>query len=74
MDGATITNLIGSLGFPIAAACFMAWFTVTQMKEFREALAKNTAALQELILMIRDGRKQNNDRKRNVEDDPQSNR
>lgn len=72
MDGATITNLIGSLGFPIAAACFMAWFTVTQMKEFRESLNKNTAALQELILMLREGRK--NDRKRDMEIDTGSNK
>lgn len=61
MDGATLTNLIGSLGFPIAAACFMAWYMVNVMKEFRATLDENTKALQELILMIREGRK--NDRK-----------
>lgn len=61
MDGATLTNLIGSLGFPIAAACFMAWYQVNTMKEFRTALDANTKCIQELILMIREGRK--NDRK-----------
>ena len=61
MDGATLTNLIGSLGFPIAAACFMAWYQVNTMKEFRATLDENTKALQELILMIREGRQ--NDRK-----------
>ena len=65
MDGATITNLIGSLGFPIAAACFMAWYQVNTMKEFRLSLDANTKALQELILMIREGRK--NERKRDME-------
>lgn len=72
MDGVNITNLIGSLGFPIAAACFMAWFTVTEMKAFRQTLTDNTAALRELILMIKEGRK--NDRKRNVADDSEVNR
>ena len=65
MDGATITNLIGSLGFPIAAACFMEWYQVNTMKEFRLSLDANTKALQELILMIREGRK--NERKRDME-------
>ena len=61
MDGATLTNLIGSLGFPIAAACFMAWYQVNTMKEFRMSLDANTKCINELILMIREGRK--NDRK-----------
>ena len=61
MDGATLTNLIGSLGFPIAAACFMAWYQVNTMKEFRTSLDANTKCINELILMIREGRK--NDRK-----------
>lgn len=65
MDAATLTNLVGSLGFPIAAACFMAWYQVTQLKEFRQSLETNTKTLQELILLIREGRR--NDRKRDME-------
>ena len=53
MELQTVTSLIGSLGFPIAACCFMAWYQVTTMKEFREAMSKNTDALQELIMMIK---------------------
>ena len=72
MDGATLTNLIGSLGFPIAAACFMAWYQVNTMKEFRTALDANTKCIQELILMIREGRK--NDRTKNMGDNSSENR
>lgn len=67
MDGATLTNLIGSLGFPIAAACFMAWYQVNTMKEFRQSLDANTKTLQELILLIREGRRI--DRKRDMGQD-----
>lgn len=53
MDNATIVSLIGSLGFPIVAAVGLFWNQVTNMKEFREAMNKNTAALQELIVLIK---------------------
>lgn len=53
MDGSTIINMIGSLGFPIVAAIFLAWNQVTNMKEFREAMEKNTTALQELTIYIK---------------------
>ena len=72
MDGATLTNLIGSLGFPIAAACFMAWYQVNTMKEFRTSLDANTKCINELILMIREGRK--NDRKADMGQAGSSNR
>lgn len=54
MDAATITQLIGSLGFPIAACCFMAWYMTGIMKEFRDAMNDNTMALKELILTVRE--------------------
>lgn len=54
MDVATITQLVGSLGFPIAACCFMAWYMTGIMKEFRESMNDNTMALKELILIVRD--------------------
>lgn len=56
MDAGTITNIIGSLGFPIAAACFMAWFMVTQVKEFRKTIEENTKVIQELLVTIRERR------------------
>lgn len=60
MDNATIVSLIGSLGFPIVAAVGLFWNQVTNMKEFREAMNKNTAALQELILLIKTSNERNN--------------
>lgn len=54
MDTNAITNIIGSLGFPIAAACFMAWFMVKQIGEFRKTLEENTKVLQELLVTIRE--------------------
>lgn len=54
MDASAITNIIGSLGFPIAAACFMAWFMVKQISEFRHTLEENTKVLQELLITIRE--------------------
>lgn len=59
MDNATIVSLIGSLGFPIVAAVGLFWNQVTNMKEFREAMNKNTAALQELILLIKTSKENN---------------
>lgn len=59
MDNATIVSLIGSLGFPIVAAVGLFWNQVTNMKEFREAMNKNTAALQELILLIKTSKESN---------------
>ena len=61
MDGAQITNIIGSLGFPIAAACFMGWFMVTQIKEFRKSIEENTKVINELIILVRENRLQRKD-------------
>ena len=52
MDANTIVTLIGSLGFPIVACCYMAWFTNTTIAKFKEAMDKNTDALQEIKTWI----------------------
>lgn len=52
MDVAAITSLVGSLGFPIAACCFLGWYMTSIMKEFREAMEKNTLAIRELALIV----------------------
>ena len=52
MDANTIVTLIGSLGFPIVACCYMAWFIKQLMQSFREAMDKNTDALQEIKTWI----------------------
>ena len=52
MDVAAITSLVGSLGFPIAACCFLGWYMTSIMKEFRETMEKNTLAIRELTLIV----------------------
>ena len=55
MDIQTITSLIGSLGFPIAACIAMFWTLnkereerMEEMKKFTEAINNNTMALESL--------------------------
>lgn len=52
MDLNTVTTLIGSLGFPIAAACYMAYFSNKTMREFKDAMDKNTSTLRELVIYV----------------------
>ena len=49
----TITTLIGSLGFPIAACVFLAWFMTSQLKEFRKSIEANTEAVKELLIVMK---------------------
>ena len=56
MDVGTITQLIGSLGFPIAACVALFWQNSKmaerhseELKQITEALNNNTLALQKLI-------------------------
>lgn len=49
MDIATLTQLIGSLGFPIVACLAMAWFIKYQNDTFNATLVKNNELLSELI-------------------------
>ena len=55
MDVQTITSLVGSLGFPIAACIAMFWTLnrereerMEEMKKFTEAINNNTIALESL--------------------------
>ncbi|MBQ1759424.1 MAG: hypothetical protein IIZ94_07060 [Prevotella sp.] len=52
MDLQTITSLIGSLGFPIAACCYMAYFSNKTMKEFKDSMEANTSVLRELTIYV----------------------
>ena len=61
MDAATITQLIGSLGFPIVACGAMYWQMLKQaerheaeMDKIREALENNTRAILELTTLFRE--------------------
>lgn len=44
----TIVTLVGSLGFPIVACCFMWRFINETMREFRTAMDKNTQMLSKI--------------------------
>lgn len=52
MDVNTVTNIVGSLGFPIAACCFMAYYITTQSKTHREEVTQMTTAINEMRLAI----------------------
>ena len=52
MEANVLIPLIGSLGFPIVACIYMAWFTNATIKSFKEAMDKNTDALQEIKIWI----------------------
>ena len=52
MDVGTISNLIGSLGFPIAACIYMAYVNSKQTEAHKEEMAKMTEAVNELKVAI----------------------
>lgn len=47
-------SIISTLGFPIAACCFLAWYVSTTLKEFRVTIDTNSDLIKELILLIRE--------------------
>lgn len=52
MDVGTITNIIGSLGFPIAACIYMAYVNARQTEAHKEEMSKMTEAVNELKVAI----------------------
>lgn len=52
-------SVISTMGFPIAACCFLAWFISTTLKEtikeFRVSIDANTKAVQEMIFILKEG-------------------
>ena len=51
-DYTMISNLIGSLGFPIAACCYMAFINHKQAEMHKEEMNKMTDAVNELKIAI----------------------
>lgn len=49
MDIATITSLIGSLGFPIVVSGALFWYIVKTQREMRDAVDNNTKVMLKLI-------------------------
>lgn len=48
----TITQLIGSLGFPIVACCAMAWYVYKIGKQHREEVEKLSEVIQNNTIAI----------------------
>lgn len=49
MDIATLTSLIGSLGFPIVVSGALFWYIVKSQREMRDAVDNNTKVMLKLI-------------------------
>jgi flagellar biogenesis protein FliO len=63
MDVSTVTQIIGSLGFPIAACVGIAWYVVKIQKQNNDTISKmsdalnnNTVALTKLAEKIDNGK------------------
>lgn len=54
MDYNTLVQLIGSLGFPIAACCALFWMINSTMKENTESNREVRTALTELVSYMRE--------------------
>lgn len=52
MDANTITTMVGTLGFPIVACCYMAYVNQKQTESHKEEMAKMTEAVNELKVAI----------------------
>lgn len=53
MDVQTISQLISTVGFPIAVCIYMAWDRHTSQKEMMKALDNNTVALTQILEHMR---------------------
>jgi len=49
MDANTVTQIVGSLGFPIAACIGLFWYLVKVQTQNTEALNNNTLAITKLV-------------------------
>lgn len=49
-----VSTIIGTLGFPIASCCFLAWYMSTTLKEFRKTIEENSKLVSELILLVKE--------------------
>lgn len=53
MDWQTITQIISTLGFPIAVCIYMAWDRHTAQKDMKQSLDNNTEALSLILEHMR---------------------
>ena len=52
MDFSVISNIIGSLGFPITACIYMAYVNAKQTEAHKEEMSKMTEAVNDLKVAI----------------------
>lgn len=52
MDINAITSLIGSLGFPIVACCYMAWSNEKESKRHQEEMTSTVQAINNNTLAL----------------------
>lgn len=50
-----ILTAISSVGFPIVACAYLAWFQNNTMEKFRDTISKNTTILEKLYARLDDG-------------------
>lgn len=74
-----VINIISTLGFPIAACVFMAWYLTSKFeklvegmlqtqKEFRASIDANSKLVNELIILVKEGGFFHERREENVRD------
>lgn len=61
MDISSIVNVVGSVGFPIAACCGMAWFIATTFRDFNDLMTKNNVLTEELIALLKNNKGDSDD-------------
>lgn len=54
MDVQAITNIISTVGFPIAVVIYLFYYQKTVLDEFRNQMQENTKVLQSLIHEIQE--------------------
>lgn len=61
MDANTVTQIVGSLGFPIAACIGLFWYLVKVQTQNTEALNNNTLAITKLVEKLDGGKNERAD-------------
>lgn len=57
MDANSISTYISNFGFPIVMCLILAWYIYSEQSKMRNVIENNTAALKELIIHMRNDRK-----------------
>lgn len=58
MDANSISTYIANFGFPIVMCLILAWYIYSEQGKMRNVIENNTAALKELIIHMRNDRKE----------------